>query len=254
MLWTIPAGILAGLILGYLGAGGTIIGLPFVLFLMGLPPHTALGTNALGVSLIAIALLIYRLANREVLVKEGLLFAIPGIAGDFAGVRVGLIFPGQRLIFLLGILLFLVAGWMFYLSTRSGPGVTVPENNPGERKLDKRHVIRITITAFVVGATAGFFAVGGGFMIVPGLILAGGLELGEAAAASLIPIALFSGWIGLSYLTAGEAALGDSLMMLAPGILGGVAGVWLGQRLSKRTTQRIFAAFLIGLGFYMSFR
>jgi uncharacterized membrane protein YfcA len=57
----LPAGVLAGLVLGYLGAGGTVVGLPFLLYLSRLPPHLALGTNAAGVSLIAIALLVWRL-------------------------------------------------------------------------------------------------------------------------------------------------------------------------------------------------
>jgi uncharacterized protein len=255
MLWGIPAGVLAGLVLGYLGAGGTVVGLPFLLYLASFPPHKALGTNALGVSMIALALLAWRLWNRQIRVLEGVVFAIPGIMGIYVGVQIGLIYPGRQLIFLLGILLFVVAGWLFYLSTRPEMSATAGASTNRQKPTDKPLRDRLWLmipTAFAIGVTAGFFGIGGGFMIVPALALTGGLDLIEAAGASLISIALFAGWIGVQYWFAGSVNSSAAFIELLPGIVGGVIGIWLGQRLSKKFTQRVFAAFLVALGLYMA--
>lgn len=248
MPWALLAGSLGGLVLGYLGAGGTVVGLPILLYLAALRPHQALGTNAVGISLIALTLLAWRLCRRQVLVREGLAFAIPGLLGNYLGVRLGLIFPGHKLVFLLGILLFGVAGWLLFLSTRP----EAPSKSSGAaRALDARRLLRLTPTALAVGAAAGFFAIGGGFMIVPAIALAGEIDLLESASAALIPIAAFSGWIGAQYWDAGDVRGGLVLGMLAAGALGGGVGIALGQRLPKRVTQRVFALFLAGLGIYM---
>ena len=281
MLWVLPAGLLAGFVLGYLGAGGTVIGLPFVLFLAGLPPHMALGTNALGVSLIAAALLAFRIWQGKVNIADGLVFALPGLAGIYSGVRLGLIFPGQKLVFLLGFLLFFVSAWMFYLSTQlpANPadstenGLEPPRDSrapkngilqavdppPRETKVSadqnsKVRYLRMALVALLIGLVAGFFGIGGGFLIVPGLVLAGNMGLMEAAATSLLPIAVFSGWIGVQYLLSGSAQAPLSGMMLGGGLFGGWAGIEVGRRLSKKTSQQIFAVFLLLLGIYMIVR
>jgi uncharacterized protein len=248
IIWALAAGALAGLVLGYLGAGGTVVGLPIIAYLAGLPPHRALGTNALGVSLAALGVLAWRLRRGRVRGKEGLLFAVFGLAGDNLGVRLGLIYPGRRLLFLLGFLLFLVAGWMLYLSLQPEEGR--PEGRVRERSTARQWWAMIP-AALAVGGAAGFFGIGGGFMIVPALMWTGGLDLIEAAAASLIPIVAFSGWIGFAYWRAGSVDLRLSALMLIGGLAGGIIGVRMGQRLPKRVTQRIFAGLLVGIGLYM---
>jgi uncharacterized membrane protein YfcA len=255
-LSAVVAGLLAGLVLGYLGAGGTVVGLPLVLYVAHLRPHLALGTNALGVSAIAAALFAWRTRDRGLPWRHGLVFAFPGLAGIYCGARLGLVYPGQRLVFLLGILLFVVAAWLFYLSTRPEPEASA-DQRPGSAEPAPRPAPArwpLLATAFAVGCTAGFFAIGGGFMIVPALALAGGLELAQAAAAALLPIAAFSGWVGLQYWAAGNADPTLAGAMLAPGLAGGFLGMDLGRRLSRRTTQRVFAAFLVALAIYMSFK
>jgi uncharacterized protein len=246
--WALVAGSLGGLVLGYLGAGGTVIGLPFLLYLAALRPHQALGTNAVGISLIALALLAWRLWHRQILLREGLVFAVPGLLGNVVGVRLGLLYPGQKLVYLLGILLFGVAAWLVYLSTRTeAAGSTRPQRHP----LSTPGLLRLVPTAFAVGAAAGFFAIGGGFMIVPAIALAGQVDLLDAAAAGLVPIAAFSGWIGIQYWAAGDVRVSLVLAMFVAGVVGGGIGIALAERLSKRLTQRIFGLFLACLGIYM---
>jgi uncharacterized membrane protein YfcA len=248
----LPAGVLAGLVLGYLGAGGTVVGLPFLLYLSHLSPHLALGTNAAGVSLIALALLVWRLWHRQVAIRYGVVFAVPGVIGIYLGAHVGLLYPGRRLIYLLGLLLFVVAGWLLYLSTKPEAAPRPSEAPPKRESGWTRRLWVMVPAAFLIGTVAGFFAIGGGFMIVPGIALTAGIDLTEAAAASLLPISLFSGVIGVQYAVVGDVNAAIIALMLVAGLAGGRIGIGLGSRVSKRVTQRIFAAFLVLLGLYMS--
>ena len=248
MIWSIVAGVLTGLVLGFLGAGGTVVGLPFALYLAKLDPHVALGSNALGVSLIATGLLGWRIWQKKVQVRKVILFTILGLVGIRIGALIGLAYPGRQLIFLLGIILFLASGWFIYLSLQPQRDVSQPG---GSQDHKKKQIVMISLSGLVVGVIAGFFAIGGGFLIVPALVIAGGLELSEAASSGLLPIALFSGWIGVQYLLAHSVNYGYSFQMLIPGLIGGAAGIWLSTKLSRRTTQRIFAIFLACLGIYM---
>jgi uncharacterized membrane protein YfcA len=251
MVWALIAGALAGLVLGYLGAGGTVVGIPFVIYLAGFSAHQALGSNAIGVALIALVLVLWRIWKRQMLLWAGIAFTLPGLAGIYLGAQIGLVFPGQKLVFLLGILLFFVAGWLFYLSLRPhGKPVT---SEVGPPALVRRLWLIIPV-AFVVGTLAGFFAIGGGFMIVPALAMTAGIDLLDAAAAGLLPITAFAGWIGVQYWIAGAINLEFAALMVVPGLLGGIAGITLGKRLSPRTSQRIFAVFLFLVGIYMTLK
>jgi uncharacterized membrane protein YfcA len=258
LLAGLAAGLVAGFVLGFLGAGGTVVGLPILLYFSGLQLRTVLGSNALGVSLIALALLAWRLYRRELRVAEAVTFAMPGLLGIYVGVQLGLVFPGQRLIFLLSIVLVVVAGWMFYLSTRQEATAAASDHpsstlTPPNMPLSLKRLIRMAPIALVIGIAAGFFGIGGGFMIVPALIIAGDLTLREAAATSLLPIAAFSALVGIEYWAAHTIDLNTTGFMLGAGILGGVTGVWLATRLPKKIMQRVFATALVLIGAYMAF-
>jgi uncharacterized membrane protein YfcA len=248
MIWPAVGGILAGLALGFLGAGGTVVGLPFALYLARLDPHVALGSNALGVSFIAIALLAFRIWQHKVHLREVTFFTILGLVGIRIGALIGLAYPGNRLVFLLGIILFLASGWFIFLSLQPEKKAPSPAS---AQNSETKSIWKISLTGLVVGIVAGFFAIGGGFIIVPALVIAGGLELSEAASSGLLPIALFSGWIGVQYLLAHAIDTSFSFQMLFPGLMGGALGIWLSTKLSKQTTQRVFAVFLACLGIYM---
>jgi uncharacterized protein len=254
MGWTVVAGALAGFVLGFLGAGGTVVALPILLFLVGFPPHLTLGTNAMGVFLIAAALFAVRARKRCLPIRHGIVFAVSGGPAIYLGARLGLIYPGSKLIYLLGFLLFAVAGWMVYLSfhqpTGSAEAWAASADPPRARSAVR--VMPMAVTAFAIGLAAGFFGIGGGFMIVPGLMLVGGLELALAAAVSLLPIATFAGIVGVEYWIAGDLRPLWSALMLLAGVPGGAFGIWLSKRLSKVVMLRVFAAVLVVLGVYMA--
>jgi uncharacterized membrane protein YfcA len=251
--WTVVAGILAGFVLGFLGAGGGVVALPVFLLLAGLAPHLTLGTNAFGVGFLAAALFLWQTRQASLPVRRGILFAAFGGPAIYLGAHLGLLYPGRKLIFLLGVLLFAVAAWMVYLSYRrpQRPAGAGPAEDAPSVRLGFTRTTLIAAMACVTGLTAGFFGVAGGFLIVPALMLAGGLDLSFAAALALLPIAVFSGIVGIAYWSAGDVNLTWALLMLAAGIPAGSFGIWLSRRLSNRVMLRVFATFLAALGLYM---
>lgn len=246
MFGVISGGVLAGLALGMLGAGGTIIGLPMFLYLGGPQGHAAFGTNALGVTIVALLLLFWRLSRREINVALGIAFTIPGLLGIAIGVRLGLVYPAAKLVFLLSFLILLVGLWIGYLSTR--PAVSQAAR-PG--RIERRQVVRIVPVALIVGLISGFFAIGGGFLVVPGLAIAAMIDLRAAARSSLLPITAFAGLDAIEYISAGDVKFDMSGMMIVAGIVGGGVGVMLGNRLPLHVIQRIFAGFLALVAVYM---
>ena len=256
-LQSIFAGVIVGFVLGFLGAGGTVVGLPIFLMFTNLNGHHVLGTNAAGVAIVAASIFAWRLYKKDVNLVIGIIFSIPGLLGIYIGTQLGLIYPGKKLIFLLGILLFFIAGWMLYLSFhKENTPSPNSENKPGQisKSNNFNRKIYLVIGACVIGALSGFFAIGGGFMIVPAIILIAELELNDAAGTALLPITLFAALVGLEYFRAGDVNITMSSIMIIPGILSGAFGIWLAKHLSKKIMQRFFAIFLIAIGFYMILR
>jgi uncharacterized protein len=239
-------GVFAGLALGMLGAGGTIIGLPMFLYLGGPQGHAAFGTNALGVTFIAVLLLLWRMRGRQVDLPLGIAFTVPGLVGIAIGARLGLLYPAAKLIFLLSFLILVVAVWIGYLSTQTAAAEAVCGAG-----IELRQVVRIVPTAFVVGLISGFFAIGGGFLVVPGLALAAAIDLRSSARSSLVPIAAFAGLDAIEYILAGDVRFGMSGVMIVAGLAGGAVGIVLGNRLRLPVIQRIFAVFLAIVAAYM---
>jgi uncharacterized protein len=245
----ILGGTLAGLALGMLGAGGTVIGLPMLIYLGGPQGHAAFGTNAFGVAVIALILLLWRAGRREINLKSGVAFTVPGLAGIAVGARLGLLYPASKLVLLLGVLILVVAGWIGFLSTRPPPD---PSN--GVARMTVRRMLCIVPLAFLVGLISGFFAIGGGFLVVPALALAMAIDLRSAGGSSLVPITAFSGLGAIEYALAGDVQFGLGWIMIAAGLAGGAAGITIGKRLPLPTMQRVFAIFLCLIGAYMTAR
>lgn len=248
LLWAGSAGLAAGFVLGLLGAGGTVVGLPLFLYIAYVSPHTSLGSNALGVSVIAAALYLYRLRSGDALVAPGVVYALPGLVGIYIGAGIGLQYPGSGLVFILGFVLLAIAGWLAYLSRIAGRSRAEGDPRPA---LTLRRALRIIPVALLVGGAAGFFGIGGGFMIVPSLSIASGIELTQSISSALLPIAAFAGMVGSTYLAAGDVNLWLSASMVPAGLLGGYLGIRAGRKMRRTTMYLIFAGFLALLGAYI---
>lgn len=252
ILMAIVAGLAAGAVLGFIGAGGTVIGLPILLLGGGLKEHVVLGTNAIGVAGAALLLALWYIHRGQSQWREGLVFAIPGLAGIFLGARMGLAFPGRHLIFILGFVLFAVAIWMAWLSMQKKPLHTEP-STPDLRALAHLST-RLIPLGLIVGWISGFFAIGGGFMIVPALMLGGEMPLSRAASTTLVPVTLFAAFVGTQYATAGQADLPRAGIMVIAGIVAGAIGIRSASRVPRNWLQRFFAVLLVAIGVYFIIR
>lgn len=250
MIWLLVAGLLAGFAVGFIGAGAAVIGLPFLLYLDKMPPNTALGTNALGVAFTIIVICLYRICKKEVYIKSALIFTIPGLAGVFTGSVLNRFFPVQEIIFVLGFLLFIVAGWMYYLSIHMSKAHK-GNNDTGFNGPAKDRFLKLGVSGFFVGIACGFFSIGGGFMIIPAIMISGDFPLFDAIATGLLPFGFFSLWIGGHYWISDYAHLLPAVYIMLTGLIGGLSGIWLARHLSRKTMQRLFAVFMLGLGLYM---
>ena len=98
MLFSILSGIVVGFSLGLVGGGGSILAVPLLVYVIGVDTHIAIGTSALAVAANALLNLSYRLGKRCIKIKDGILFAIPGVLGTVLGAELGLLTSSKNLL------------------------------------------------------------------------------------------------------------------------------------------------------------
>ncbi|HEX8997481.1 MAG TPA: sulfite exporter TauE/SafE family protein [Ktedonobacterales bacterium] len=246
-LLSVVAGGLVGFTLGLIGGGGSILAVPLLLYFVGYhDPHVVLGTTALAVALTAYANLLPHWRAGNIHWKPALAFAIPGALGAVIGASVGKLVGGKQLLFLFALLMIAVAVLMLrQRSDKSGP------ERAGWDML--RRVIPISL---VVGLLAGFFGIGGGFLIVPGLMFATGMPIVAAVGSSLLSVGTFGTATAITYALAGKVSWLIAIEYLAGGILGGWIGAQVSTRMGaspsrKRLLTRIFAGVVVAVALYM---
>ncbi|WP_311134305.1 sulfite exporter TauE/SafE family protein [Synechococcus sp. CS-1332] len=228
-------GALIGFLLAVLGAGGSILLLPLLISGAGLPTREAVPLSLLAVTLLAVANAGPYLRRRQVAPRPALILGVPALAGSWIGgtlVKHGLIpEPIQLGVFAAAAL---VAAWL--LSRR--PSTTGSGSRSAPLALAGQGVL--------VGLLTGIAGVGGGFAIVPALVLLAGLPMPLASGTSLVLIATNS-LVALEALGHWPAA---GLPLLAPlvggGLVGAIGGQALAPRLSDRHLRQGFAALLVG--------
>ena len=239
------SGGLVGFSLGLLGGGGSILAVPLLLYLVGYhDPHVVIGTTALAVALTAYANLLPHWRAGNVRWQPALAFAIPGAIGAAVGASVGKLVGGKQLLFLFALLMVAVAITM----VRKRPDV-----KPGPERSGRAMLLRVLPVSLAVGLLAGFFGIGGGFLIVPGLMFATGMPMLSAIGSSLVSVGAFGTTTAITYALADKVNWLIALEYFAGGVLGGWIGAWLAVRLSKQkqALTRIFAAVVLAVAVYM---
>lgn len=241
----IISGLLVGFILGLIGGGGSILAVPLLLYFVGYHhPHIVIGTTAVAVALTAYANLFTHWRAGTVRWKPAILFALPGVIGAAVGAQIGKVFPSTPLLFLFALLMIVIA----LLILRSGGS-----SSSRPTRADSSMLVRIFPVGFAVGLLSGFFGIGGGFLIVPGLIFATGMPLLGAVGSSLFSVGIFGTTTGITYALAGLVNWLIVVEYLAGGILGGVIGARLALRLGtrKKILARVFAGIVLVVAAYM---
>ncbi len=242
---TLVSGSIVGFSLGLIGGGGSILAVPLLIYLVGVPsPHVAIGTSAFAVAANAVANLAAHARMKTVKWRCATVFAVAGVLGAYAGSSLSKLVDGPKLIRLFAILMLIISGLMF--ARRAGSG------DPNVR-LDRENLPKLLVGGVVVGALSGFFGIGGGFLIVPGLMLAAGMPMMNAIGSSLLAVAAFGATAAVNYAASGLVDWRLLLMLLAGGAAGGLLGTRLARTLgvNGRTLHIIFATVVVFVALYM---
>ncbi|MBN9062778.1 MAG: sulfite exporter TauE/SafE family protein [Rhizobiales bacterium] len=243
------SGGLVGLSLGMIGGGGSILATPLLVYLVGVPsPHLAIGTSAVAVSANALMNLLAHARAGNVKWGCAIVFALFGVAGAALGAQLGKAVDGGKLLAAFGLLMIAVAALM--LRPRRGgddPDVRL------DRSSARRLVPRLGLAGGAVGALSGFFGIGGGFVIVPGLVAATAMPLLSAVGSSLVSVAAFGATTAVSYALSGLVDWPLAGLFIAGGAVGGLAGVRLARRFggSRRQLSFIFSGVVALVGCYV---
>ena len=241
----LASGALVGFSLGLVGGGGSILAVPLMVYVVGVPePHVAIGTSAIAVAANAAVNLSNHARGGTVVWSCALTFAAAGIVGAFAGSILGKMMDGQKLLALFALLMLMIAVLM--LKTRSRIGLP-------DVQMTLANTPAILGLGLVTGTLSGFFGIGGGFLIVPALMLATGMPIMNAVSSSLVAVTAFGLTTAASYAWSGLISWGLAGLFVAGGIAGGLIGTRSARLLSERrgALNTVFASIIIVVALYM---
>jgi uncharacterized membrane protein YfcA len=244
------SGSVVGFSLGLIGGGGSILAVPLLLYVVGVrDPHTAIGTSALAVAANAFANLLPHARAGNVRWKSAGIFAVAGALGAMLGSAVGKSIDGHKLLALFAVLMMVVA---FLMQRGRKPTPIVQPITTG----GVRATARLAGVGFGAGGLAGFFGIGGGFLIVPGLILAAGMPIIDAIGSSLVSVGTFGLTTAANYAISGLVDWRIAAEYLVGGAAGGWTGAWIAGRLAANhhALNRVFGSVLIVVAIYMLYR
>jgi len=237
-----------GFTLGLIGGGGSILAVPLLLYVVGIDDvHVAIGTSALAVAANAFSSLIGHWRAGSVKWPCAATFALAGVIGATFGSSLGKLVNGQVLLFLFA--LAMVAVGFAMLRPRAAAG------DPNVR-ITPAIAVRLVVVGFTVGAISGFFGIGGGFLIVPGLMLGSGMPILNAIGSSLFSVGTFGLTTAVNYALGGLIEWTIALLFIAGGIGGGFLGTRMAVRLAnrQRLLSIVFAAVIFAVAAYMLLR
>ncbi|MCA0356346.1 MAG: sulfite exporter TauE/SafE family protein [Proteobacteria bacterium] len=242
------SGALVALLLTLFGGGGSVLATPLLLYVVGVrDPHVAIGTSAAAVAVNAAVGLAAQAKAGRVKWPCALTFGAPGLVGSLLGAHMAKAVNGQHLL-----------AWFALAMAAVGLSMFRAPSSPGDPdvQIDPAKASRLVPVGAATGLAAGFFGIGGGFLIAPGLMAATGMTLANAAASSLVSVTLFGAATSLSYAASG---LVDGRLFLAL-IVGGAAGVAIGAKLAPHLAarallaRRLFAVMIVATAGYVAWR
>lgn len=249
ILLIISSGLAVGISLGLTGGGGSILAVPLLIYVIGIKdPHAAIGTSALVVGIIAAISMVGHKVHGHLRLKEGLIFAVPGIGGTIMGTQLGLLTPANHLLLIFAAFMMV----MGYLTFTKKPNVSVTNNHVHDTILLQKN--RVALTGFLVGIAAGYFGIGGGFLIVPALMHSVGLDIIDAIGTSLLPVSVFGLSTATQYFLEGKINWLIAILFIIGGIGGGLVGTKFAMRIPRPLLLKVFGVLLFVVAIYMAVR
>ena len=240
LMLVLALSVVIGVSLGMLGGGGSILTVPILLYVADLPAKEAIAASLFVVGVTSLAGLVSHARAGRVNWRTGLLFGLAGMAGAFVGGLVGGHAPGDWL--LVAFALMMVATSLAMLRgrrTRAGSHASAEGDLP---------LVRILVDGSVVGLVTGLVGAGGGFLVVPALVLLGGVSMSVAVGTSLVVIAMksFAGLAG--YLTSVHLDWGLVLGVTTAAVAGSVVGGRLAGKVPEAVLRKAFGWFVLVMG------
>jgi len=244
LLIALPGALAIGLSLGLLGSGGSILTVPVLIYLLQQDEKVAIAGSLFIVGSIAAAGSLQYLRAGFIQWRSVVIFGIPGMIGTWLGAVIAAYVAGVVQLALFALVMLLAS----YLMLRP------PDLQHADRVA--RATWKIALDGLVVGVITGLVGVGGGFLIVPALVLLGGLTMHQAVATSLVIIALksYSGFYKYLDVLAQQSLTLDwhtLLVVTAVGIAGSLVGGRLARRVPQEKLRHWFGLFLIAMGIYI---
>jgi uncharacterized protein len=232
--------VVVGLTLGLLGGGGSILTVPLLVYVAGMDPKEAIATSLVVVGVTSAVGVVAHARGGRVQWRTGLLFGAAGMAGAYAGGRLGGLLPGELLLALFALMMVATSAAMLRGRRAAAPP-------PGHRP----SVGRVLVDGVVVGLVTGLVGAGGGFLVVPALALLGGLPMPVAIGTSLVVIAMksFAGVAG--YLATVQLDWGLTAAVTAAAVLGALLGGRLVERVPADALRLAFGWFVLGMGVFV---
>lgn len=246
MFWAWVGALLIGVTLGLLGSGGSILTVPVLVYLVDIPEKVAIAESLAIVGVVSLAGAVPCALKNKIHYRSIIYFGIPGMAGTYGGAFLAKYVTGTfQLLVFAGVMI--LAAWMMFRDSERLIDDT--ERTPHAKW-------KLALEGTGVGILTGFVGVGGGFLIVPALVLLGGLSIHLAIGTSLAIISMksFTGFVKyLDVLKDLDLSVDWSLLALfsAIGILGSFIGNRAGKYLSQAHLKKGFAIFLVLMGGYM---
>jgi uncharacterized membrane protein YfcA len=253
-------GSLVGFALGVTGGGGSLLAVPLLVYGLAMAPREAFGVSLAAVGATALVGVIPRIRAGQVEVGTGVLFAIAGMLGAPFGTWIAGMIPETVLLVLFSVLMLVVAWriWSKALPKSNTSGVSGCEENSrrktcqrtadGRLRLTSRCAMLLVLVGLATGFLSGMFGVGGGFVIVPALVLFSGMPIHKAVATSLLVsvsgvASHFAAGRGISFEITGLFVLG--------GVLGMMLGCRVNEHLPSQTLQKVFAAGIVTVALFV---
>jgi uncharacterized membrane protein YfcA len=247
-LAAIAGGAVIGLLLSVFGGGGSVLATPLLLYVVGVrDPHVAIGTSAAAVAVnAAVGLLVQARAGR-VKWPCALVFGVAGLTGSLVGAHIAKQIDGSQLLVWFAAAMALVGGSML-----------IPRKADGDAgvRLTTALTLKLAPVGAVTGLAAGFFGIGGGFLIVPGLMAATGMTLANAAASSLVSVVLFGAATSASYAASGLVDWPVFAALVSGGAAGSLIAIPVGRLLADRAAmaRTAFALMVLATAAYVAWR
>lgn len=244
-------GSLVGFSLGLIGGGGSILTVPLLVYVIGDSVSSAIGTSLAIVGLNALFGFVGHWRERRVRLKTGVIFGLAGVAGAFFGAWLGHFLPGKQILFLFALLMIAAA---FGLLRRREAQILAGERTVFQDTYGVTGWAKVMFSGLLVGILTGFFGVGGGFVIVPALVVILGMPMHLAVGTSLLIIAINSGAGLLAHLQYGGIDVTTTVLFAAGGLLGALGGAALAGKVGEVRLRQIFAYGMVLVALYLLYQ